>query len=129
MERIREQHGSSVYKPPSGMALALKQDFRQRAMAEGSRPEPYTHEEVLRLYAEDVATVEGRGWVAECAGAEGWQTVEAKEILEGWIEHARQNLKRLEELSEDRWHDVYDAEDAEAALELIRGDEDTADTL
>ena len=97
------------YTPPAGMALELKRHFRQQAIAEDRRPKPYTHEEILALYAEDVLASEGRGWVSDYVYAPGWTS--GKELLDSWIEDSKRKLEALAELPEERWHEVYDRED------------------
>ena len=113
--RREQAHG---YQPPAPMHLELKRDFRVQALAEGRCPKPYTPEQILELYAEDVATVEGRGWIAEYIDEPGWKTEEGRELIQEWQEASRENLERLATLPEEEWWRVYHDEDVEAAMEL-----------
>jgi hypothetical protein len=98
---------------PIEVRVYLRAIERQRALEDGKEPPPYSREEIEAMHRWDLETVEGRGAKTQLRDTPGWQSEEARALLESWEEGARRRLAVTDGLPPERWGEVYEHDEDE----------------
>lgn len=107
----READVNPEWIVPIEVRVHLRAVARHHALGAGKRPPPYTQEEIEAMRRWDLETVEGRGVQAQLRDEAGWQSEEARELLDSWEEGARRRLAAAKDLPPERWGEVWGRDD------------------
>ncbi len=104
----KQDAAASRWEIPIEVQTLLKAQERHRAREEGEEPPPYSPEEIADLRQSDIETVAG-----SLRDDVGWQSPEARALLDEWEEDARRRLDRAEGLPPERWGEVWGEDEEE----------------
>jgi hypothetical protein len=96
---------------PPEMNVLLKAIARDQARKEGKEPPSYTQEEIEEMRRSDLEVAEGGGVVGVFRQSRGWQSEEARELLDSWERDAHRRLEQAQDLSPERWREVWGVDD------------------
>ncbi len=102
LEGKKDAAASRKWEIPIEVQTLLKAQDRYRAREQGKEPPPYSREEIAELRQSDIRTAAG-----SFRDDVGWQSPEARALLDEWEESARRRLDMAEGLPPERWGEVW----------------------
>jgi hypothetical protein len=104
----KEANDGSGWTIPIEARVLMTAVARCHGLEDGKRPPRHAQEEIAHLRESDLEDAAGGGVVGQLRDSPGWQSEEARELLDSWEEGARRRLKSSEGLPPERWHEAYE---------------------